>query len=71
MATAKRWPGGGDSTLTYPGCVGSNGKEMCPFLALREVNSVLLNGCVFRRFASLWVISPISVYPYGCFSRGI
>ena len=39
---------------------------MGPFRALWEVNGVLLNGCVFRGFTSLWVISPILVYPYGC-----
>ena len=39
---------GGYSTPTYPGYVGSNWKEMGPFLVLREVNGVLLNGCILR-----------------------
>ena len=68
MATTIPRGGGGNLTQTYPRCVGSIWMEMGPFLPLRELNSVLLNGCVFRGFTSIWAISSILVYPYGCIS---
>ena len=58
-------PQGGDSTASYPGCVGSNWREMGPFWTWREGNGVLLYwciseglhlyGCVYREFTPIWV----------------
>ena len=66
-------PEGGYSTPSYPGCVGSNWREMGPFWTWREGNGVLLYGCilegshlygcVYRELTPIWVcfrgLSPV------------
>ena len=43
------------SIPVYPGCLGSNWREMGPFWAWREVNRVPLYGQIFRGFTPVLV----------------
>ena len=43
---------------SYPGCVGSNWREMGPFWTWRDGNSVLLYGCILE-----------GLHLYGCVYR--
>ena len=54
---------GGDSTASYPGCVGSNWREIGPFWTWREgvllywciLEGLHLYGCVYRELTPIWV----------------